>query len=167
MKKPVVKQRLLFRIMKITLFQFVLAFVFSSVTMANSVKGQGKLDTKVTISLNNVNLDHALSKLQKSADVKFSYNSRMPQLNEKVSINANNEALSSILDRTLKLLNIGYTEVGNQIILQKEIAVTDGFTEENAQTTPLESLLADITIKGKVVDEKGTPIYGANILVKG
>ena len=51
MKKPVVKQRLLFRIMKITLFQFVLALVFSSVTMANSVKGQIKLDTKVTIDL--------------------------------------------------------------------------------------------------------------------
>ncbi len=51
MKKPVVKQRLLFRIMKITLFQLLLAFVFSTVTMANSVNGQKKLDTRVTLEL--------------------------------------------------------------------------------------------------------------------
>jgi hypothetical protein len=56
MKKPVVKQRLLHRIMKITLFQFLLAFVFSTVTMANSVKGQKKLDTKVTFKIENLSL---------------------------------------------------------------------------------------------------------------
>jgi hypothetical protein len=39
MKKTVLKQRLLIRIMKITLFQFVLALVFSSVT-TNNIRGQ-------------------------------------------------------------------------------------------------------------------------------
>ncbi|MNS32670.1 hypothetical protein D3C72_647630 [compost metagenome] len=122
MKKPVVKQRLLHQIMKITLFQFVLALVFSSVTLANNVNGQKKLDTKVTITVDNLTLDNALSKIEKSAHVKFSYNSRLPQLGEKVSIEANQETLASILSRVLVPFNITFSEVSNQIVLQKSTA---------------------------------------------
>jgi TonB-linked SusC/RagA family outer membrane protein len=46
MKRHVVKQRLLIRIMKMTLFQFALALLFSSVAMANSVKVLKKPNTK-------------------------------------------------------------------------------------------------------------------------
>jgi TonB-linked SusC/RagA family outer membrane protein len=165
MKKPVVKQRLLYRIMKITLFQIVLAFVFSTVLMANSVKGQKKLDTKVTISITNLSLSDALSKLQKSANVNFSYNSRITQLNQKVNINANDEILSSILNEILLPLNISYSEISNQIVLQIIPA------KESTNFNLLESLnsnLATTTIvKGKVIDSNGNPLPGASVLVKG
>ncbi|AYN04329.1 MULTISPECIES: SusC/RagA family TonB-linked outer membrane protein [unclassified Flavobacterium] len=166
MKKPVVKQRLLFRIMKITLFQFVLAFVFSSVTMANSVKGQRKLDTKVTIDVVNLSLDNALSKLEKSAKVKFSYNSRMTQLNQKVSIEANDETLSSILNRVLKPFSITYSEVSNQIILQKDSSQAANFEDVNVSSSLFESLFIPV-VKGKVIDQNGSPLPGATVLAKG
>jgi iron complex outermembrane receptor protein len=60
--KTVLKQRLLIRI-KITLFQFVLALVFQ-VTIANNIRGQ-KNWTKVTITVTDLNLDTALTKLEK------------------------------------------------------------------------------------------------------
>ncbi|WP_082001821.1 SusC/RagA family TonB-linked outer membrane protein [Flavobacterium sp. KMS] len=166
MKKHVVKQRLLFRIMKITLFQFVLAFVFSTVTMANSVKGQRKLDTKVTIDVVNLSLDNALSKLEKSAKVKFSYNSRMTQLNQKVSIEANDETLSSILNRVLKPFNITYSEVSNQIILQKDSSQAANFEDIDLPSSLFESLFIPV-VKGKVVDQSGDPLPGATVLAKG
>ncbi|MCV9928614.1 SusC/RagA family TonB-linked outer membrane protein [Flavobacterium sp. LS1R49] len=166
MKKPVVKQRLLFRIMKITLFQFALAFVFSSVTMANSVKGQRKLDTKVTIDVVNLSLDNALSKLEKSAKVKFSYNSRMTQLNQKVSIEANDETLSSILNRVLKPFNITYSEVSNQIILQKDSSQAANFEDIDLPSSLFESLFIPV-VKGKVIDQNGSPLPGATVLAKG
>ena len=119
MKKTVVKQRLLIRLMKMTLYQFVLALVFSTVTLANSINGQGKLDTKVTISITDMGLNKALNELGKSADVKFSYNSRMVPLGQKVSVQATNEVLSAVLSRVLKPLNITYSLVSNQIVLQK------------------------------------------------
>jgi TonB-linked SusC/RagA family outer membrane protein len=165
MKKPVVKQRLLYRIMKITLFQIVLAFVFSTVLMANSVKGQKKLDTKVTISITNLSLSNALSKLEKSANVKFSYNSRITQLNQKVNINADDEILSSVLNEILLPLNISYSEISNQIVLQTIPA------KESTNFDLLESLnfnlIASIIVKGKVVDNSGNPLPGASVLVKG
>lgn len=166
MKKPVVKQRLLHRIMKITLFQFVLALVFSSVTMANSVSGQRKLDTKVTIAVDNLSLDNTLSKLEKSAHVKFSYNSRLPQLNQKVSIEANQETLESILNRILKPFNITYAEISNQIILQKNTKL-DGFSNDEAHNPVFEILSAGPIIRGKVTDLSGSPLPGATVLAKG
>jgi len=166
MKKPVVKQRLLHRIMKITLFQFVLALVFSSVTMANNVNGQKKLDTKVTITVENLTLDNVLSKLEKSARVKFSYNSRLPQLNQKVSIEADKEMLSSILNRILIPFNITYSEVSNQIILQKS-AANDPFASIDNRDTLFGIMTAGPIIKGKVTDSSGSPLPGATVMAKG
>lgn len=166
MKKPVVKQRLLHRIMKITLFQFVLALVFSSVTMANSVSGQRKLDTKVTIAVENLSLDNTLSKLEKSAHVKFSYNSRLPQLNQKVTIAANQETLESILNRILKPFNITYAEISNQIVLQKKTKL-DGFNNDESHNSVFEILSAGPIIRGKVTDISGSPLPGATVLAKG
>lgn len=166
MKKTVIKKRLLNRIMKITLFQFVLAFVFSSVTMANDVVGQKKLDTRVSIIVNDMSLDNALVKLEKLANVKFSYNSRMTQLNQKVSVNAKNEILSNVLTRILKPLKINYSEVSNQIVLQNDNSQSIGMNV-NSNSLPAETILAETTIKGKVVDEKGDSLPGASITVKG
>jgi TonB-linked SusC/RagA family outer membrane protein len=166
MKKPVVKQRLLHRIMKITLFQFVLAFVFSTIATANSINGQKKLDTKVTLTVANLSLDNALSRLEKSAHVKFSYNSRIPQLSQKISIQANEEVLSSVLSRILKPFNISFVEESNQIILQKDTPA-EGFTSIGNEHSLLEILAVDITVKGTVVDDKGNPLPGATVMVKG
>ena len=164
MKKTVVKQRLLHRIMKITLIQFVLAFVFSTITMANSVIGQKKLDTKVTVSISNMNLGNALSKLEQKANVKFSYNSRITQLSDKVTVNATDATLAEILSIILKPLNIGYSEVSNQIILQNNASQNSGF--EVKETLTEKSAVAPI-VKGKVIDQSGMPLPGATILAKG
>jgi len=165
MKKPVVKQRLLHQIMKITLFQFVLALIFSSVTMANNVNGQKKLDTKVTITVENLTLDNALSKIEKSAHVKFSYNSRLPQLTQKVSVEANQETLSSVLSRILVPFNITFSEVSNQIVLQKNSV--GSFSTANNHDSLFELLTFGPIIKGKVTDQTGSPLPGATVMAKG
>jgi hypothetical protein len=91
---------------KISFYQFALLLVFSSITFAMPVKAQEMLDTKVSISLNNVSLESSLIELEKSAQVKFSYNSRALRLNQKVNVSEKNEDLSSVLNRQLKPLNI-------------------------------------------------------------
>lgn len=161
MKKTVVKQRLLIRLMKMTLYQFVLALVFSSVTLANSINGQGKLDTKVTISITDMGLNKALNELGKSADVKFSYNSRMVPLGQKVSVQATNEVLSAVLSRVLKPLNITYSLVSNQIILQKENPKSEEATAISISEQQQK------TLTGVIVDNKGVALPGASVLVKG
>jgi TonB-linked SusC/RagA family outer membrane protein len=167
MKKTVVKQRLLIRIMKITLFQFVASIILSSVAMANDVNGQGKLKTKVTLNVTNLDLNSALSKIEESAQVKFSYNSRMAQLDEKVNVVAKNESLSNVLKRVLKPLNITFSEVNNQIVLQNGNSKSVGYTGIESEVLLLDNVAQDGTIRGIVTDSKGLPIPGVSILVEG
>ena len=165
MKKTEHKQRILIRNMKATLFQIILTLVFSSVTLANNSSGQKKLDTKVTITVTDLNLETALSKLEKLAHVKFSYNSRMTQFNQKVSVYATNEPLSSVLTRILKPLKMNYTEVSNQIVLQKEDLTVN--RNDGAVLSGLNQNTTAEIIKGRVVDEKGESLPGVTVVVKG
>ena len=71
MEKSFIHQRLLFQIVKISVFQMILAVVFVGIAMATPAKGQEMLDSKVTLVLNNVSLESALSEIEKTAHVKF------------------------------------------------------------------------------------------------
>ncbi|MEL1242533.1 SusC/RagA family TonB-linked outer membrane protein [Flavobacterium flavipallidum] len=162
MKKNLVKQRLLIRLMKMTLYQFLLALVFSTVTLANNINGQGKLDTKVTVSIIDMDLNKALAELGKSADVKFSYNSRMGALDQKVSVEAEDELLSSVLSKILQPLNISYSLVSNQIVLQRTT-----FKKKESTNVLAMNVQQQKTLNGVVVDASGMGLPGASVLVKG
>ena len=86
MKKSFIKRRFLYKIVKISLTQLAIVLVFSSIAFALPVKAQEILDTKVSIALNNVSLENSLLELEKSAQVKFSYNSRALKLSQKVNV---------------------------------------------------------------------------------
>ncbi len=166
MKKTEIKRRLVHRIMKMTLFQFALALTFSCAAIAKNTKGHKKLDTRISVVITDLNINNTLSKLEKLADVKFSYNFRMTQLNKRVSISANNEVLSNVLSRILTPLKIYYTEINNQIVLQKKDNPKVGVNIEILNSS-IKNTLVDIAVSGRVVDDKGDPLPGASIVVKG
>lgn len=89
----------------------------------------------------------------------------MTQFNQKVSVYANNEALSSVLTRILKPLKMNYTEVSNQIVLQKEEIQKVGINGDLLSI--LNENIAAETIKGRVVDDSGQPLPGVTIIIKG
>lgn len=168
MKKNLINQRLLSHVVKISLLQMVLVLVLTSITMANSANGQGVLESKVTLVLNNVTLEEALSKLEKSAQVKFSYNSRALKVNQKVNINSKNEALSSLLNKLLDPLKVKYIQVSNRIVLRKYDEQNGEINSENISSLKTDNNeVADIVITGTVTDENGDKMPGVGIGVKG
>ena len=169
MKKSFISQRLLFQIVKISILQIALMLVFSSITIATPVKGQEMLDSKVSLNLSNVSLENALTELEKTAQVKFSYNSRTLKLGQKVNVFANNEALSSVLTKLLKPLSIKYIQVSNRIVLRKDDEQNMGFIQESEVGIKVDKLFsADITIKGKVIAiENNEPLPGVSVVIKG
>ena len=168
MKKSFIYQRLLIKIVKLSILQFALVIAFASITMATPVRGQEMLDSKVTLSLNNVSLENALSELEKAAQVKFSYNSRMLKINQKVDVKAKNETLSDVLLKLLKPLNIKFIQVSNRIVLRKDDEDKVGIIDKLVPI-PTVNLVstADITIKGIVSDENGEKLPGVSITIKG
>lgn len=164
MKNSFIFKRLLLKIVKLSLVQLVLILIFTGITTATPVKGQEMLDTKVTLSLSNVSLENALSELEKSAKVKFSYNSRTLKLGQKVNVTAKNEVLSSVLSKLLKPLNIKYIPISNRIVLRNDEEPKVGFSQEAEQTTKIDKLTsADIIIKGTVADENGEKLPGVSL----
>ncbi|WP_028665085.1 SusC/RagA family TonB-linked outer membrane protein [Runella zeae] len=164
MKKTLTHKRLLYRIVQTSLLQIFIAILFSGITLATPVKGQEMLERKVSIHVSDLPLGQVLKSLEKSAQVKFSFNSRTLNLNQNVSVNATNETLTTILTKILKPLNISHIQVSNRIVLRKEESAKVGLLEEPLLPTII--LPVDQSISGTVTDETGMGLPGVSVLVK-
>jgi TonB-linked SusC/RagA family outer membrane protein len=165
MKISLTTKRLLFRFVQLSVFQIVMALLFSGVTLATSVKGQTLLDRKVSVRATGQALSSVLTTLEKSAKVKFSYNSRSLDLSQQVTIQAQNEPLSEVLQRVLTPLNINFLQVSNRIVLRKEMSGSLSPLNRTPDITVPASL--DMTVTGRVTDESGQGLPGVSIVVKG
>ena len=145
----------------------MIALLFSGITLATSVKGQDMLDRKVSVQATGQSLSHVLASLEKSARVKFSYNSRTVDLSQPVTVKASNEPLADVLSRILTPLKINYLQVSNRIVLRNEVAQSlNIITRVPALTIPVPIPL-DFTVTGKVTDESGEGLPGVSVVVKG
>ena len=145
----------------------MIALLFSGITLATSVKGQDMLDRKVSVQATGQSLSHVLASLEKSARVKFSYNSRTVDLSQPVTVKASNEPLADVLSRILTPLKINYLQVSNRIVLRNEVAQNlNILTRVPALTIPVPIPL-DFTVTGKVTDESGEGLPGVSVVVKG
>jgi TonB-linked SusC/RagA family outer membrane protein len=135
------------RIMK--LINVLLFFCFLNV----SANGYTQL---VSITRTNANLEDILKDIYKQTG--YSYSSRSRDLNDAkpVTIDVKQVPISTVLDIALKNQPLTYT-LGEKIIIIKKAS-------QSAQTSNSE--MDAISIKGRVVDEKGNPVE-ARIEIKG
>lgn len=154
-------------IMRIGLLQWFLAALFVSVGHAKESSAQSVLNRELTMKFDQISLKEALGEIQKKTAVKFVYSSRI-SLNKKVSLRAEKESLSRVLDQLLTPNQIGYKLINEQIVLSK-IKGTSSLTplpagitiERNISTT-------EINVRGKVLgQEDNQPLPGVSVVVKG
>jgi len=165
MQKIDPSHKLPFCIMRLFFYQLMLATVGIGAGLASPLAAQGILDRSVTVQANNKDIGHILGLLRKQADVRFTYSTTVIDINRKVSINAIGERLSEVMNRLLLPLHIDYKVEGKQIILfrseQQGMRSAESLAREQA------SEAVDQTIQGLVTDEKGSPLPGANVTLKG
>ncbi|WP_373512288.1 SusC/RagA family TonB-linked outer membrane protein, partial [Persicitalea sp.] len=167
MKNSSTSQRLLYHVLKASILQLALAALFTGIALATTVNGQGILDRKVSLDVRNTALSKALRELEKSGQVKFSYNSRSLPLDEAVTVRAENEALASVLTRVLEPLKIHFMLVSNRIVLRNAVA-SKSVPQENSLFSHISiQAPADRTVTGSVTDENGSELPGVSVLVKG
>ncbi|SDE84748.1 TonB-linked outer membrane protein, SusC/RagA family [Dyadobacter soli] len=168
MKKSLTAKRLLCQLLMKSLQQIVLLIVAAQLAMAAPLAGQNLLDKRVTLSLNRTSLGTALQQLEKTAEIKFSYNSRMLPLKFTVSVNAQNEPLAAVLDKLLLPNKISYKQVSNRIVLRNQpetINAVEPAVEPNAEK--FATVVEDRSLVGKVSSDKGEGLPGVNIVIKG
>ena len=124
---------------------FLITFLMLS-GLSWSQTGHGK---KVTIHLNNITLEEALTILSISYAIEFSYSDDVVPTHEIVNLSIQDETLTSALDKLLSKFDLGYKVTGKRVLLKKS------------------AIVLTHTIRGAIRDEiTNAPLPGVTILVK-
>ena len=110
--------------------------------------------TTLSVDINNGSLVEVLETIEQQTDFNFFYNSKLINMNRKVSVNAKKTNVFAILNQIFNDTDVVYRVVDKDVILT---------VRENGQ------LLRNGTKKvtGVVTDLRGEPVIGANVIEKG
>ncbi|MCO5240056.1 MAG: TonB-dependent receptor [Chitinophagaceae bacterium] len=135
-----------------TVFLFVL-----SVSVSAKVSSQ-----TVSLSETNVPLEKVFKEINRQTGYTFVYTRSLLKKSRNISINVQDIPVERSLDICFKDQPLTYTILNMMVVIkERERAYTAYNTEEAAQP------VTAVNITGKVTDEKGLPLEGASILVKG
>lgn len=137
---------------------FIVLLTFS-LGVAKDVYSQELLKRRMSIDVSNEEFRNVLSRIEKTADVKFSFVPQLISVHEKVSVSAQGETLASVLDEVLSPLKISYEVSGKYIVLKKNVI--------SLPTTLVlpRPMIEGSTVRGKVTDVKGELLIGTTVFL--
>ncbi len=131
--------------MKLTLFAIVLSAL-------QVIAGDGFSQSQtLTLSIKNKSVEDVLLKIEEESNYAFLYNKQLLDVKRKVNVIVQNALINDVLDLIFDGRNISYYKINNQIVISPEY----------------ESIKQEKDITGKVTDEKGEPLPGVTVLIKG
>lgn len=108
----------------------------------------------INLSLQNATVGEVLDQIEKDTDFSFLFTDNTVDVKRKVDIDVNGKNIQDILAVLFKGTDVQYKIVDKQVILSNR---------KSAKANTLHSK----KITGRIVDENGEPIIGANIVEKG
>lgn len=105
-------------------------------------------------SFDNTTIEKVLDKIEAESEFNFLVVDKSVDMSRIVTIQMNSRNITDVLDELFKGMNVQYKIMGKQIILSKK---------EVNQTLQQKA----IHLTGRVIDNIGEPIIGANVMVKG
>lgn len=136
----------IFKVMKLTSLFGVLCV---SSAFAVNVNSQS---LRVNIHANQKQAKEVIKQIEEQTDYLFVYNHDKVNLNNTVTIQANNETVAEVLNQMFAGTDIIYAMQGNNILLMQKDAVV----QQSGKV-----------VTGTIVDPSGMPVIGANVKVKG
>jgi TonB-dependent starch-binding outer membrane protein SusC len=139
------------------IFKFMrntLLLLFITVLQAHAVDTYSQ-NTKLTLNLNNVTVANVLEEIQNTSEFYFLFNAKLIDVDREVSISMKDKKISEILTSLFSGTRVNYLVYDRQIILTP------------SDVTFLSEALQQLKITGTVTDEKGNPLPGVNVKVKG
>ncbi|TWV98873.1 TonB-dependent receptor [Chitinophaga pinensis] len=158
-------QFLLF-LMRCSVYILIFAFTFSFSLFANNTDGQDIREVKINLTVSNMKLSAVLERIQQMTPFRFVYNSSHIKAAAPVSMHVSNMPVDKVLAQLLNTSDFNFEQNKTQIIITKN---TRNVIADMALAGDMLSLPADtaITVKGKVKDDKGQPLIGVTVGVKG
>ena len=133
--------------MKITLLLILIS------TLNLWATGTYSQTARVSLKLNQTSIKQVLKEIEHSTEFYFLYNNDLVNVERKVDIEAKNEQINTILDRLFVDQGEKYAVYDRQIVI-------------SPANMPLPQE-GQRKVSGKVIDQTGTPIPGASVVIKG
>lgn len=108
-------------------------------------------ESKITISVENVSLDKALKVIESKSKYKFFYSNNLFPADKKITVRAQDITVAAVLKQVLSNTSFSYKLLNDNLIV---------IAGANEAVNP-------VTVKGRVTDEKGAPLPGVSVRVKG
>lgn len=106
---------------------------------------------KITVVAKNTVWSKALSAVEKVSNYRFVYSSDIAPVNKKIDLVVRDADLPEVMDKLLSNTSLSYKVMpDNLVVLFSKVDVAP-----------------EITVKGRVTDENGSPLPGASVKVKG
>ncbi|MDR2947678.1 MAG: TonB-dependent receptor [Prevotella sp.] len=132
---------------------FILAcFIFASVSI-------GAQNQTINLPTGNLTIKKIFQEIEKQTNLSIDYNQTRLNTSQRVTIQTKENTLSSLLTEVLNESGFEYTIENDHIIIKQENERSE--RPERAQRTSPKK------ITGKITDEAGEPLIGANVQVKG
>jgi TonB-linked SusC/RagA family outer membrane protein len=142
----------LVRVMKLTTIIILAACLQSS--------ANGLAQNTVTFSGKDVNLESVFTAIKKQTSYRFFFNTTIIQNASKITIEVKNAPIEQVMNLALKDQSLTFAIKGRTIFIMKK-------TEDSHKMSLSELPLNPIDVKGRVVNEKGDPVEGVTVTVKG
>ncbi|MDR6803495.1 TonB-linked SusC/RagA family outer membrane protein [Dyadobacter sp. BE34] len=159
-------KEIIWQIMKISIVPCLLWMLCVQLSLAKDLRAQEILSQRISISVTEMDMEKVLEKIEGQTKVRFIYSAEVIHAERKVTLDYQNQRLDTVLEMLLGPLGIEYKVSKKTILLRKAAE-----KKTSLKTEPFENTIpraqADRDITGKVLDEKGEPIPGASVVVKG
>ncbi len=139
-----------FLIMRLT----SLLTLFLTLQMSASVWSQ-----TMSVKLKNSTLQELFVQIEKNSNYRFFYNNDEVDVNQRISIDAEQKTVGKILSAALEGTPYSFKEMDNKLILIEK-------TDNQAKSLGTESQQQK-SVSGKVTDSSGAPLPGVSVVVKG
>ncbi|MDD4116388.1 MAG: TonB-dependent receptor [Massilibacteroides sp.] len=135
------------------IMKFCLFFIAFSLTQAFGISSYSQ-STTFSFHIENASIEEILNKIEKESEFRFLYTkASVPTVCMAKSLSVTNKNIFETLDNLFQNTDISYTVSNRQIVLNRQ----DFFNSTQQKRK----------IKGSVLDSKGEPIIGANIVERG
>ena len=111
--------------------------------------------TTISLNVENLTVGEILQQIEEKTDFSFFYNNRHVDLNRRVSVSMDETSIFNILDAIFTDTDVIYKVVDKRIVL----------TRKDESYPSIQQATKKIT--GTILDDNGTPVIGANVMVKG
>ena len=148
-KTRIIKQTL--KIMKLTSVLLIVACL--------QVSARG-FSQKVTIKENNISLQRVFEEIRKQTGYNFFYADEVLNSAKKVSLSVKKESVENVLNLCFSDQQLTYSISENTIVVKRKSIVAEPIA-------PVVTEPAATDVRGKITDDKGQPLAGVSVSIKG